>query len=53
MDGQHLACYSCGALAAVSADGPVDLPIEADQWKAVPCEVTPGCAGVLVPEALN
>lgn len=53
MDGQRLACYSCGALAAVTADGGFDLPFEADQWPEIPCEVTPGCMGVLVPEVLN
>jgi hypothetical protein len=53
MDGQQLACYSCGAMAAVTADGPFDLPYEASEWPVVPCEVTPDCPGVLVPEALN
>lgn len=53
MDGQQLACYACGAVAAVTAEGPFDLPFEADAWPSVPCEVTPGCCGVLVPEVLN
>jgi hypothetical protein len=53
MDGQLLACYSCGAFAAVGADAAFDLQAEANEWPTVPCEVTPGCSGVLVPEALN
>ncbi|MEK6976289.1 MAG: hypothetical protein AABY18_08110 [Candidatus Thermoplasmatota archaeon] len=53
MDGQLLACYSCGAFAAVDADEGFDLQSEAAEWPGVPCEVTPGCRGVLVPEALN
>lgn len=53
MDGQRLACYSCGAFAAVGGDEAFDLLDEADEWPPVPCEVTPGCGGTLVPEALN
>lgn len=53
MDGQHLACYSCGALVAVTADEAFDVPFEVAQWPTLPCDVTPGCLGVMAPEALN
>jgi hypothetical protein len=53
MHGQHLECYSCGGVAAVCAGEPFDFLLEREAWPAVPCSVTEGCEGVLVPEALN
>jgi hypothetical protein len=54
LDVGNLECMVCGGMAV--ADGPEgapDLHAEAQAWPTLPCQLTPGCSGLLVPQPFN
>jgi hypothetical protein len=46
-------CYACGACGTVVGDAAFDFTLQRSAWPRIECFLTPGCSGLLVPEALN
>ncbi|MEA3203653.1 MAG: hypothetical protein QOI63_1332 [Thermoplasmata archaeon] len=48
--GGAVRCYTCDGVGAVSGRDPV---ADRAAWPTISCLFTPGCAGLVEPEALN